>query len=199
MYLETIAEADATGAIAEIYRHQKANFGFLMQADQCWTTRPDLLPLFTRFFEGVKAGFSLGTREWRLVTLIAARQVPSSYCSHVYGRLLAGELGSKEAVLAIHRDFRSAGLPAKDVAMLAYAEKIARNASEVTKADIEGLRAAGFSDRQICDIALCAALRCFMSRFFDAVGAEPEPFFLDEDERFRKAMAVGKQRTEDRG
>jgi SAM-dependent methyltransferase len=55
------------------------------------------------------------------------------------------------------------------------------------------LRAAGFTDRQICDIALCAALRCFMSRFFDAVGASPEPPFFDRDEAFRTALTVGKR------
>jgi uncharacterized peroxidase-related enzyme len=192
MYLQTINEEEATGRIAEIYGEERSNFGFLMEADKCWTTRPDLLPIFTDFFRGIRGGFSLSTREWRLITLIAAKQVPSSYCSHVYGKLLTGDLGSKEAVLAIQRDFRNAGLPDKDVAMLAYADKIARNAAEVSAADIDRLRSVGFTDQQICDIALCASLRCFMSRFFDAVGATPEPFFLDGDEQFRAAMAVGK-------
>ena len=193
MYLQTIAEQEATGRVAETYREQKKNFGFLMEADKCWTTRPDLLPTFAEFFDKVKGGFSLGTREWRLITLIAAKQVPSTYCSHVYGKLLADDLGSKDAVLAIHRDFRNAGLSDQDVAMLAYAEKIARNASEVSQADIDGLRSVGFTDQQICDIALCASFRCFLSRFVDAVGAAPEPFFLDRDERFRTAMNVGKK------
>jgi uncharacterized peroxidase-related enzyme len=192
MYLQTIAEDEATGKVAEIYREQKANFGFLMEADQCWTTRPDLLPLFEEFFGQVKAGFSLGTREWRLITLIAAKHVPSTYCSYVYGRLLAGDLGSKDAVIAIHRDFRNAGLSDNEVAMLAYAEKIAKDASQVSKADIGHLRSAGFTDQQICDIALCASLRCFMSRFYDAVGASPEPMFFDSDAQFRTAMTVGK-------
>jgi uncharacterized peroxidase-related enzyme len=193
MYLETIAEEDATGRIAEIYREQKVNFGFLMEADKCWTTRPDLLPLFEAFFKDIKAKFSLGMREWRLITLIAAKQLPSTYCSYVYGRLLVDTLGSKDAVLAVHHDFRNAGLSDQDVAMLEYAEKIAKNASKVIGADIERLRAVGFSDQQICDIALCASLRCFMSRFFDAVGASPEPPFFDSDETFRAAMTVGKR------
>lgn len=192
MYLQTVAEEEATGKVAEIYREQKKNFGFLMEADQCWTTRPDLLPLFEEFFGQVKSGFSLSVRAWRLITLIAAKHVPSTYCSYVYGRLLAGDLGSKDAVIAIHRDFRNAGLSDKEVAMLAYAEKIAKDASQVSKADIDRLRSAGFADRQICDIALCASLRCFMSRFYDAVGASPEPMFFDSDAQFRTAMTVGK-------
>ncbi|MEZ5830651.1 MAG: hypothetical protein R3D05_05690 [Dongiaceae bacterium] len=193
MFLKTIAEQDATGKVAEIYRHEKAKAGFLMNADQSWTARPDLLPLFIPFFEGVKAGFSLSVRDWRLITLIAAKQVPSTYCSYVYGKLLVGDLGSKEAVMRLHRDFRTAGLPERDVEMLAYAEQVARDASKITQADIDRLRSVGFTDQQICDIALCAALRCFFSRFIDAVGAMPDEAFIDSDEEFRTAMTVGKQ------
>jgi uncharacterized peroxidase-related enzyme len=193
MFLRTISESAATGKVAEIYEKQKAELGFVMSALQCWTARPDLLPLYMDFTAKVRGGFSLGQREWKLITLIAAKHIPSSYCSHVYSKQLLGELGSKETVLAVQRDFRNAGLSAQDVEMLAYAEKIAKDASEVTQTDIERLRAVGFSDQQICDIALCAAWRCFVSRFFDAVGAGAEPAFLDADPEFREAMTVGKR------
>ena len=192
MFLQTIEDDEATGRVAEIYEKQKAQLGFVMEAAKCFTARPDLLPIYTDFSDRIRAGFSLGVREWRLITLIAAKQIPSTYCSHVYGKQLIGDLGSKEAVLAVQKDFRKAGLPDKDVAMLAYAEKVARDASGISQADIDPLRAAGFSDRQICDIALCAAFRCFVSRFFDAVGAGTEPDFIDGDESFRSAMTVGR-------
>lgn len=193
MFVQTIAEADATGAVAEVYKAQRAKFGFVMEAVSCMTARPDLLPAYTEFYKKVLDGFSLTMREWRLITLVAAKHVPSTYCSHVYAKQLLEHLGSKDAVLAVQRDFRNAGLPDKDVEMLAYAEKVTRNASEVTQRDIDRLRAVGFTDQQICDIALCAAFRCFLSRFFDAMGAGPEPAFLDSDEAFRTAMTVGKK------
>lgn len=191
MFLKTVDPADATEDVAEIYAKETASIGFVMEATRCWTTRPEVLPLYEAFTEGVKANFSLGLRGWRLITFIAAKQVPSTYCSHVYARSLARELG-KAQVLAIQRDFRNAGLGAKDVAMLAYAEQVARDASKITQGDIDALREVGFSDVEISDIALCASIRAFMSRFFDATGASPEPLFLDEDEEFRTAMTVGK-------
>jgi uncharacterized peroxidase-related enzyme len=192
MFLKTVAEKDATGAIAEAYRKEKADAGFVPESARCFTTRPDLLPLFHAFFEGVRGGFSLEGRDWCLVTLIAAKQVHSTYCSHVYSQRLTALLGSKDEVLAIQRDYRTAGLPERDLVMLAYAEKIATEAHRVGQADIDRLRAAGFSDRQICDIALCASFRCFISKFVDATGAVPEPAFVDNDEAFRKAMTVGR-------
>lgn len=192
MYLRTIAEQDATGEIAEIYAKEKSAAGFVPESARCFTTRPDLLPIFDAFFDGVRSGFSLGAREWMLITFIAAKHIPSTYCSHVYGRRLQAELGSKAAVLAIQRDFRDAGLPDRDVEMLAYAEKVTNSAYRTTEADIERLRAVGFTDQQICDIALCASFRCFLSRFVDAVGAIPEPGFMDSDAEFRTAMTVGR-------
>lgn len=166
--------------------------GFVMATAKAFTPRPDL-PIYTDFIENVRAGFSLGIREWRLITLVAAKHVPSTYCSYVYGKQLVGDLGSKESVIAVHKDFGNAGLSDKDVEMLAYAEQIAIDASQITQTSIDRLRDVGFSDQQICDIALCASFRCFVSRFFDAVGAGPEPVYIDENTEFREALTVGKR------
>ena len=192
MFLETVAENDATGAIAEVYRKEKAHAGFVPESARCMTTRPDLLPLFDAFFDGVRGGFSLGAREWCLITFVAAKHIHSTYCSHVYSQRLTPLMGSKEAVLAVRRDYRNAGLSEKDVAMLAYAEKVATDAHRIGEGDIDRLRSVGFTDRQISDIALCAALRCFLSKYVDATGAIPEPAFVDSDETFRAAMTVGR-------
>lgn len=192
MYLKTIEESAATGRIAEIYAAQKAQLGFVMSAAQCLTSRDDLLPVYTEFANTMRGGFTLSPRDWRMITLIAAREVRSTYCSMVYGKQLIADLGSKDMVLAVQRNFRNSGLPPRDVAMLAYAEKVARDASQVTQADIDALRQAGFSDANISDIALCAAFRCFIGRFFDAVGAGPEAAFLDGDSAWTAALTVGR-------
>lgn len=192
MYLKTIDETEATGKVAEIYAAQRAQLGFVMSAAQCLTSRADLLPSYTDFVNTMRGGFTLSPRDWRIITLIAAREVKTTYCSMVYGKQLIADLGSKEMVLAVQRDFRHSGLPPRDVAMLTYAEKVARDASQVTPADIDALRKAGFTDANISDIALCAAFRCFIGRFFDAVGAGPEAAFLDDDPDWRATLTVGK-------
>jgi uncharacterized peroxidase-related enzyme len=193
MFLKTVADEEATGRIAELYQGQKAQLGFVMEAMRCWTARPDLLPIYQDFSDKVRAGFSLSPRDWRLITLIAAKHVPSTYCSQVYSKQAVADLGSKEAVLAVQRDFHTAGLNSRDVEMLRFAETITKDASRVNEQDIARLRSVGFTDVQICDIALCTAFRCFVSRFFDALGAGPEPVFIDADADFRRAMTVGRE------
>ena len=101
MYLRTIDENEATGKIAEIYAKQIAQAGFVMDALKCFTARPDLLPIYVDFSDRIRANFSLGMRAWRLITFVAAKQVPSSYCSHVYAKQLIADLGEACAELGL--------------------------------------------------------------------------------------------------
>jgi alkylhydroperoxidase family enzyme len=50
----------------------------------------------------------------------------------------------------------------------------------------------GFSDAEILDIALAAAARSFLSKVLDAVGAEPDGWFMDLQPELRQALSVGR-------
>lgn len=192
MYIKTIEPDEATGEVADLYKAEIASMGRVMEATQCWSARPDMLLPVEHLLHQMRDNFSLGLVNFRLITFIAAKHVPSSYCSHVYFRSLSAMIGREQA-LAVQRDYRNAGLTPQQVEMLAYAEQITRDASKITQEDIDRLRAIGFSDLNIADIALAASFRNFMSRYFDAVGATVEPEFLDSDPQVRAQMAVGKQ------
>ena len=192
MFIKTIEPDEATGEIADLYKAEIASMGKVMQATQCWSARPDMILPVERLLHQLRDNFSLGLVNFRLVTFVAAKYVPSSYCSHVYFKSLSGAIGREQA-LAVQADYRNAGLSEQQVAMLAYAEQITRDASQIGQADIERLRTVGFSDLNIADIALAASYRNFMSRYFDAVGATVEPEFLDADPVVRAQMSVGKR------
>ncbi len=192
MFIKTIEPDEATGEIADLYTAEIASMGKVMQATQCWSARPDMILPVERLLHQLRDNFSLGLVNFRLITFVAAKYVPSSYCSHVYFKSLSGAIGREQA-LAVQADYRNAGLSEQQVAMLAYAEQITRDASQIGQADIDRLRTVGFSDLNIADIALAASYRNFMSRYFDAVGATVEPEFLDADPVVRAQMSVGKR------
>lgn len=192
MFIKTIEPEEATGEIANLYSAEIASMGLVMQATQCWSARPDVILPIESLLHQIRDGFSLGLLNFRLITFVAAKFVPSSYCSHVYFRALSQALG-REKALAIRRDHRNAGLSDKEVAMLDYAAQISQDASRVTETDIQRLRGLGFSDLNIADIALAASFRAFVSRYFDAVGAMVEPQFLDADPEVRGELSVGRK------
>lgn len=109
-----------------------------------------------------------------------------------HGAVLRAQLFSAEQVEAIARDYRTAGLPPEEVAMMAYAEKIALHAWRVAPEDIETLRRHGVTDEEILDIALAASARSFFSKVLDAVGAEPDPHYHDLEPSLRRVLAVGR-------
>ena len=106
--------------------------------------------------------------------------------------MLRSRFFSDEQVEAIVQDYHNAGLEPAEVAMLAYAEKIVLNAYKVTPEEIDGLRAHGFSDADILDIALAAAARCFLSKTTDAIGVEPDEKYMDLQPQLRQALTVGR-------
>ena len=192
MYLKTITPEEATGELAELYAAEIKGMGRVMEATSCWSARPDMILPVERLLHQMRDHFSLGLVNFRLITLVAAKYVPSSYCEHVYFYSLSKMIG-RDQTLAVQADYRNAGLTDQQVAMLDYAAQITRDASKITEADIDCLRAVGFSDLNIADIALAASYRNFMSRYFDAVGATVEPEFLDADPAIRDRMAVGRK------
>lgn len=190
MFVRTIEPSEAEGEIASIYDGEMASMGRVMEATRCWTARPDILAPVEHLLHQIRDGFSLELVNFRLITLVAAKHVPSSYCSHVYFKALSGMIGREQA-LAVHRDYRNAGLTEQQVTMLAYAEQITVDASRIDQDTIDSLRAVGLTDLNIADIALAASFRNFLSRYFDAIGARAEPEFLDDDPRVRKELSVG--------
>lgn len=76
--------------------------------------------------------------------------------------------------------------------MLAFAERMTLDAASMTEADVEQLRAVGFSDHDILSIALLAAYRNFIVRIADALGCELREELLGEDARIRAALTTGK-------
>ncbi len=56
--------------------------------------------------------------------------------------------------------------------LLSFAEKVARDARQITRDDISRLRSVGFSDRAVLDTAHIAGFFCYMNRVVQALGAD---------------------------
>lgn len=62
-----------------------------------------------------------------------------------------------------------------DTAMLDYVEKLTLSPFAVQREDVEHLRAVGFSDADVLDIAQVAAYYAFVNRLAQGLGVELEP------------------------
>lgn len=92
-----------------------------------------------------------------------------------HGAVLRKNGFTAQQVIAILEDYHSAGLSPAEVHMMDYASKISQESGSITQADVDILSQDGLTEQQITDIALAAVARNFISRFFDALGAGPDP------------------------
>lgn len=74
-------------------------------------------------------------------------------------------------------DYRQARLAAQDWALLDYMAKLTLTPSQMTEADLETLRHAGFSDRDILDAVSVAAFFAYTDRLADAFGLRAHDFY----------------------
>ena len=95
--------------------------------------------------------------------------------------------------MRIAHDYRNAGLDKRDVAMLEYADKMTLRPSEIAEKNVQALREAGWTDREILDIAAVTSYRNFITRMADALGVELTEDHKNLSRDYLESLMVGKQ------
>ena len=85
-FIETVPEADATGAVQEMYETDRAAFGDLPNLTRAFSLRPEVYAAWRQLNRSIKGGMDL--RRYELATLAAARRLRSSYCALAHGSVL---------------------------------------------------------------------------------------------------------------
>ena len=189
-FIETVPEAQAAGAVAEMYDVDREAFADLPNFTRAFSLRPEVYAAWRQLNGAIKANMDL--RRYELATLAAARRLRSSYCTLAHGSVLMARFLKPEAVRALVDDFRKADLEAADLAVMELADKVAHDATSVTQADIDRLRDLGLTDREILDVVLAAAARCFFSKTLDALGVEPDAKYSELEPNLRDTLTVGR-------
>ena len=84
---------------------------------------------------------------------------------------------------ALMEDYRSAPVQPEMKQLLAFVEKVARDATSVRPEDIERLRAAGFSDRAILDATHVTGFFSYMNRVVQALGVDTKMVLASATDR----------------
>jgi uncharacterized peroxidase-related enzyme len=189
-FIATVPVDQATGDVRAMYARTQARLGYVSNYAKVFSHRPQLLAAWEHLLASVRG--HLEARRYELVTLAAARALGSSYCSLAHGLVLRERFYTAQEMVAIADDYRGAQLAPSDVAVMAFAEKVARDASVISAADVQALREHGLSDAEIFDVASAAAARCFFSKLLDALGTEPDAAFAGVEDELRRRLTVGR-------
>lgn len=189
-FIRTIAPSEADETVRAMYERAESQFGYLPNWARAFSLRPNVMDGWFALLQSVRS--NLPVRTYELATLAAARVLRSTYCSLAHGTVLATKVFDAPAVTAIAKGAPEAPLEPRERAMMAFAEKVALAADQITAADVERLRSHGYRDEEIFDVAAAAAARCFFAKLLDAMGTQADRSFNELDPALRQALTVGR-------
>ena len=191
MYVSVPEESSAEGEVAEWYRAQRDSWGYLPNYAAAFALRPDVADAWNALNGAIRT--NMERRRYELATIAAARAYRSTYCMAAHSKFLRDDCDDEEAMRALAADPSGGSLDEADRAVVALATKVAQDATSVTAADVEALRACGLADEDIVDVVMAAAARGFFTKVVDALGAETDAQLgAAFDDEVRRQVTVGR-------
>ncbi len=190
MFITPVPEESAPDEVAAMYAGDRERWGFLPNFTQAFSHHPDAYAGWMHLITAIRRNMDL--RRCELATLAAARTIRTTYCSIAHARMLR-QWFDPEAIAALAEDHHDAGLDEVDVAIMDFAALVARDPVAVTEDDITTLRAHGLDDRDILDVVLAVAARCFFATVIESLGAQADvPLAGSLEDELVALMTVGR-------
>jgi alkylhydroperoxidase family enzyme len=155
-----------------IFDEDIAEDGYVMNVSKLWAYDPGLV---TGLFDLMRAAITdqqLSFRHRAILVAACASSLGDSYCSLAWGSKLAAVSDPDLAAGVLRGD--DEGLANEERTMASWARKVAKDPNGTTQDDVEALRSAGFSDRQVFAMTVFIALRIAFSTVNDALGTGPD-------------------------
>lgn len=112
---------------------------------------------------------SVDRRLAEMIATVASAANGSPFGTKAHADQLA-KITDEAFARAIASDYTTAGLPANEQALMRYAAKLSATPGEMSREDIEGLRAVGWEDAQIVATVHIASFFAYMNRVAEAFG-----------------------------
>ncbi len=109
-----------------------------------------------------------------------------------HGALLRKNFFSADELVAIVKDFRNAGLPDEEVALMSFAQKIIHDAHNINEEDVNELRKQGLADEEIFDVVTATTARSFFSLTLDALDVKPDEIYRELESELIQALVLGR-------
>lgn len=142
----------------------------------------DKLNAFTAMYNDLMLGDSgLDKLEREMIAVAVSSINKCFYCLTAHGAAVRALSGDPILGEMMVMNWRAADLSQRRYAMLEFAEKVTTQSAKITEADRQALRDAGFSDRDIWDIASVAGFYNMTNRVASATDMRPNPEYHAQD------------------
>ena len=150
--------------------------GMVPNVLKSYSFRPKKLRTFSSLYNELMLGDSgLSKLEREMIAVVVSSANRCYYCLVAHGQAVRQLSGDPELGEMLVMNYRAAKLDPRRRAMLDFAWKVTTTPHLIEEADREALRATGFSDEDIFDIADVAGFYNMSNRVASAVDMMPNP------------------------
>ena len=134
------------------------------------------LNAFASMYNDLMLGPSgLSKLEREMIAVVVSSVNRCFYCLVAHGQAVRALSGKPELGEVLVMNWRVADLSPREAAMLGFAERLTEASARITEDDRQALRKAGFTDRDIWDIAAVAGFYNMTNRLASATDMRPNP------------------------
>jgi uncharacterized peroxidase-related enzyme len=170
-WIEIAPHEEATGDLRRAYDKILETRGGIPQIRAVMAGEPLALEGFAYFYpENNYACRSIDRRLAEMIAIVTAVANGSKFGGPAHANQLAKVTGDPAFAQAILHDYTRAGLDQKERSLLDYTWKLSKSPGEMTQADIDGLRAHGWTDPQIVATVHVTGFFSYMNRVAEAFG-----------------------------
>jgi len=175
-WLRVPDEAELPQEVLDLWAPSLEKLGFVPNVLRAYALRPSHLLAWTAHFDELMKGDSALTKaEREMIAVVVSVANECAYCIAAHSAVLRKL--TKDPALAdqVAADHRLADISERMKAALDYALKLTRSPQAMVEGDVETLRAAGWADEDVMDIAEVAAMFNFSNRLASGLGWVPNP------------------------
>ena len=172
--LDIESRAPLTPTLQAYFDKCNEKLGFVPNVLRAYAFDPVKLQAFIDMVDDLMLGESgLSKLEREMIAVAVSAVNHCHYCLTAHGAAVRQRAKSAEFGEMIAQNYRAAGLDRRQKAMLDFAVKLTEHPDKIDEPDREALRAAGFTDRDIWDIAAVTGFYNMSNRIAAATEMRP--------------------------
>jgi uncharacterized peroxidase-related enzyme len=175
----SLPEGDLSAAMQSYFKKCEEKLGFVPNVLQAYAHDNAKLEAFAAFYNDLMlAPSGLSKLEREMIAVAVSSENKCYYCLTAHGAAVRQLSGDPELGEMLVMNYRAARLSARQRAMLDFAVLMTNASFAIEEEDREVLRGAGFSERDIWDIAAVASFYNMSNRMASATDMRPNPEYM---------------------
>ena len=169
-----LPRADLSAEMQGLFDKCEEKIGFIPNVLAAYAHNDAKLSAFATLYNDLMlAPSGLSKLEREMIAVVVSAENRCFYCLTAHGAAVRQLSGDPVLGELLVMNWRAADLSPRHQAMLGFAVKMTRASAEVVESDRQALRAAGFSDADIWDLAAVASFYNMSNRMASAVDMRP--------------------------